>query len=145
MKGFIALLTLFSMASLAAEDNNTYQISAGLGHQYGGVLGAQVAYQEQDSKFYASLGLVGIAAGFEKAFTDNNQHSIGLVAGIEEIKSEDGFAFVTYNYHVNGFDKDGFVIGAGIGITREDEAGFFGDSGETETSTSFTINLGYKF
>ncbi|WP_085299594.1 hypothetical protein [Cognaticolwellia mytili] len=62
-----------------------------------------------------------------------------------KIQSEDGFIFATYDYHFNGFSNPGLVIGTGIGITREDEGGFFSNAGKTETSTSLTLNIGYKF
>lgn len=37
------------------------------------------------------------------------------------------------------------VIGAGIGVSRQDEYGFFGDNKNIESKTVMTLNLGYKF
>ena len=141
MKIPIIALSLVSLFSSAGE----YETAIGLGHQYGGVLGAQFAYKTESTKYYGSLGLVGIAAGFKTTFSDKSKHSYGLVIGREELQSEDGFAFVTYDYHLNGFNQNGWVIGTGLGVTREDEGSFFFDTGETETSTSITLSIGYKF
>ncbi len=141
MKIYIIALSLVSLYSSAGE----YESSVGLGHQYGGILGAQFAYKTEESKYFTSLGLIGFSAGFQTTFTNNSKHSFGIVAGKEELQSEDGFAFVTYDYHFDGFSNPGFVIGTGIGVTREDEGGLFSDRGETETSTSVTLNIGYKF
>ncbi|AZQ84820.1 hypothetical protein EKO29_12950 [Colwellia sp. Arc7-635] len=134
-------LSLVSLSSSAGE----YETTVGLGHEYGGVLGAQLAYKTQDSKYYASAGLIGFSAGLQTTFSENSKHAFGFVAGKEEFHGEDGFFFVTYDYHLDGFSNNGFVIGTGIGITREDEGGLFADLGETVTSTAVTLNIGYKF
>ncbi|MGB2740224.1 MAG: hypothetical protein WBC60_06665 [Cognaticolwellia sp.] len=141
MKIYILALSLVPLFSSAGE----YETAVGIGHQYGGVLGAQFSYKTESSKYYGSLGLVGASAGFQTTFNDNSKHAYGLVIGREEIQSEDGFLFATYDYHFNGFSKDGFVIGTGIGVTREDSGGSFSDTGKTTSSTSVTINFGYKF
>lgn len=141
MKKYILALSLIPMFSYASE----FETAAGLGHEFGGVLGAQFAYKTESSKYYASLGLIGAAAGFQTTFSDNSKHAFGFVFGVEEIQSEDGFLFATYDYHFDGFSENGFVIGTGIGVTREDEGGFFADRGKTNTSTSVTLNIGYKF
>ena len=145
MKGYAFVLTFISLSCLASENRSTYRFSAGIGHQYGGVVGAQFSYTAERSKFYGSLGLVGAAVGFETTFNENKKHAFGLTLGSEAIQSEDGFAFVTYNYHFNGLDQEGFIIGTGIGVTREDELGLFGNSGNTESSAALTFNFGYKF
>jgi hypothetical protein len=141
MKIPIIALSFVSLFSAAGE----YETAIGLGHQYGGVLGAQFSYKTDTSKYYGALGLVGASAGFQTIFTENSKHAYGFVIGREELQSEDGFLFATYDYHFDGFTKNGFVIGTGIGITREDTGGLFADTGKTETSTSLTLNIGYKF
>lgn len=141
MKTSIIALSFISLFSSAGE----YETSIGLGHEYGGVLGAQFAYKTESTKYYASLGLIGMSAGFQTTFSENSKHAYGLVAGREELKSEDGFIFITYDYHLDGFADKGWVIGTGIGVTREDEGGWWLNRGETKTSTSITLNLGYKF
>jgi hypothetical protein len=141
MKKIILALSLFSLFSSAGE----YEKSIGLGHQYGGVLGAQLAYKTLSTKYYTSLGLLGLSAGFQTTFSENSKHAYGFVIGREQLQSEDGFLFATYDYHFSGFTKNGFIIGTGFGVTREDEGGFYSDRGKTETSTSVTLNIGYKF
>jgi len=141
MKTYIIALSLFSSFTFAGE----YETSIGLGHQYGGVVGGQLAYKTSSTKYYASLGLIGGAVGFQTTFNEDSKHAYGIVIGSAAFQSEDGFVFATYNYHVNGFNKNGLVIGTGFGVTRQDEGGSFGDIGNIETSPSVTLNIGYKF
>lgn len=63
----------------------------GLGHQYGGILGAQLSYKTDASKYYGSVGLLGLSAGFQTTFNENSNRAYGLVIGREELYSEDGF------------------------------------------------------
>ena len=140
MKIFIIALSLVSLCSTAAE----YETTVGLGHEYGGVLGAQFSYKTESSKYYASVGIIGISTGFQTTFSENSNHAYGLVIGREEVQSEDGFLFATYDYHFNGFSKKGLVIGMGLGITRQD-GGWYSDTGNTESSAALTLNIGYKF
>ena len=141
MKTSIIALSLVSLLSSAGE----YETVVGLGHQYGGILGAQLAYKTESTKYYGSWGVVGVSAGFQTTFSQNPKHTYGLVFGREELHSEDGFLFLTYDYHFNGFSQNGFVIGTGLGVTREDTGSFFSHTGKRETTTSVTLNFGYKF
>ena len=141
MKISCLALSLVCLSSSAGE----YETAVGLGHQYGGVLGAQFSYKTDSSKYYGSVGLIGLSAGFQTTFSENSNHTYGFVIGREELQSEDGFLFATYDYHFNGFSKNGLVIGTGLGVTREDAGSFYSDAGRTETSTSVTLNMGYKF
>jgi hypothetical protein len=143
----LSIIALFVVSSFASSltSASEYETAFGIGHQYGGVLGAQFSYKTESTKYYASLGVIGTAAGFQTIFSDNSKHAYGFVIGREEIQSEDGFLFATYDYHFDGFANKGFVIGTGIGVTREDMGGFYADTGKTETSTSITLNIGYKF
>lgn len=140
MKKIIVALSLVSLFSSAAE----YEIAAGIGHEYGGVLGAQFSYKTESSKYYGSVGIIGLSAGFQTTFSENSNHAYGLVIGREEVQSEDGFIFATYDYHFNGFSNKGLVIGTGLGIRRED-GGWYSDTGNTESSVALTVNFGYKF
>jgi hypothetical protein len=143
----LSIIALFVVSSFSSSLTSAgeYETAFGIGHQYGGILGAQFSYKTESTKYYASLGVIGAAAGFQTTFTDNSKHAYGFVIGREELQSEDGFLFATYDYHFEGFAKKGFVIGTGFGVTKEDSGGFFGDTGKTETSTSITLNIGYKF
>ena len=123
-----------------------FQSSVGMGHQYGGIIGAQLAYKNDQSKYFASLGVVGAALGFQSSFEPDSHYSYGVVLGREALQSEDGFVFITGNYHFNGFNQSGWTVGLGFGVTREDDSGFFGNSpGTTSSNTSLTLNIGYEF
>ncbi|MCL1044346.1 hypothetical protein L2737_03225 [Shewanella electrodiphila] len=141
----LALSFVTLMCSPGLSSAGEFEPAVGLGHQFGGVLGGQFAYKTASTKYYASVGLVGFAAGLQTTFSENSKHAYGIVVGREELQSEDGFAFITYDYHFDGFAQKGFVIGTGIGVTREDEGGLYADKGDTDTSTSITLNFGYKF
>jgi hypothetical protein len=141
MKVYVAALSLVSLFSYAGD----YQTAAGLGHQFGGLLGAQFSYTTDSTKYYGAIGFIGAAVGVQTTFSEGSKHTYGVVLGREELQSEDGFVFATYDYHFNGLANDGLVIGTGFGITREDSGGLFTDTGNVESSTSLTLNIGYKF
>jgi hypothetical protein len=140
LKKLIVISSLLFSSIATAE----LRVTAGAGHQYGGILGAQFAYQTPGSQYYLSLGLVGAAVGFQTTFEDNSKRAFGLSGGFEAANSEDGFVFATYNYHFQGFTESGWVAGVGIGVRREDD-GFFQDSGTKKTSGAITLDIGYKF
>ena len=149
MKKVILALSLVSLFSSAGE----FETSVGLGHEYGSVLGAQLGYKTEFTKYYASVGYIGYAAGFQTTFSENSKHAYGLVAGMEAWESEYGFVFATYDYHFNGFSNPGFVIGTGFGLTRgEGLSDSFEDlfnsnrtSRKEDAKAEFTLNIGYKF
>ena len=149
MKKIILALSLVSLFSSAGE----FETSVGLGHEYGSILGAQLGYKTEFTKYYASVGYIGYAAGFQTTFSENSKHAYGVVAGMELWESENGFVFATYDYHFNGFSNPGFVIGTGFGFTRgEGLSDTFDDIGKRDSKRTkedvkaeFTLNIGYKF
>jgi len=142
MRKLIVLLSLVCTSASADE----FQTAVGMGHQYGGLIGAQVSYKSDESKYFASLGLVGAAVGFQHSIEPDSHYSYGMVLGSEALRSEDGFIFVNGNYHFNGFNQPGWVFGFGVGATREDSGGFFSNTqGSTETKTAVSLNIGYEF
>jgi hypothetical protein len=139
MKKTTLILLLLSFSSFS----NEFEVSTGLGHQHGGVIGVQLANKTDFSKYYLSLGYLGAAIGFDTTLEKNSKHSYGMVAGIEAITSaEEGFGFITYNYHLNGFSNDGLVLGVGVGIKKGE--GIMGEP-DSDASAAMTVNLGYKF
>jgi len=144
MKISIIALSLISFAGSTGE----FEAAVGIGHEYGGVLGGQFSYKTEYSKYYGSLGLLGVAAGFQTTFSENSKHAYGLAVGLEATNSEEGFLFATYNYHFNGFSNNGLVIGTGIGFTRGDGLNIGGgciiECKSAEKETSVTLNIGYK-
>ena len=81
----LSILTLFVVSSFASTltPAGEYETAFGIGHQYGGILGAQFSYKTESTKYYASLGVIGAAAGFQTTFTDNSKHAYGFVIGRE--------------------------------------------------------------
>jgi hypothetical protein len=47
---------------------------------------------------YVSLGVIAVSVGFQTTFSENSSHAYGIVIGREELQSEYGFLFVTYDY-----------------------------------------------
>jgi hypothetical protein len=142
VKKLVVILTLVCSSVSASE----FQTSVGIGHQYGGLIGAQFGYKTDDTKLFGSVGFFGAALGYQTLFQDSNNLSYGLVLGAEALKSEDGFLFMTSNYHFNGFDQSGWVIGAGVGVSRQDQGGFYSDTPNTvESDATLTLSIGYDF
>ena len=135
----IILLLALSLPSFASDLDDNFEFSAGIGEQYGGVLGGKFSYKTEYAKYFGSLGLIGFGAGFETIFNQDSKHSFGLVAGQEVLRSEDGFVFATYSYHVNGFHQQGMVFSFGVGITRQDEIGLLGDYGRNRVFHEFDV------
>lgn len=141
MKKILAVLPFIGLLSVSSAASEL-EISTGIAYQYGGYFGVQIANKAEFTKYYFSAGWIGVSTGFETTFEKNSKHSYGLVVGAEFATSGDGFAFATYNYHVNGFSNNGFVLGTGIGARRSEAT-----LGRNDNSTTFawTLNLGYKF
>lgn len=141
MKKSLLILVLLPFSCLADE----YETAIGIGHQYGGLIGAQLSYKTLSTKYYAAIGGVGFALGAQTVFSNQSKHTYGFVVGKEEIHAEEGYFFLTYDYHLNGIENNGLVMGTGIGITRADEYHWFADRGKVETTPFITLNFGYKF
>lgn len=146
---YFVSLSLFTSASYAEEDY-TFELSSGLGLQYAGIIGAQVAVKDEDTKYFLGLGLPGISTGFQTLVGDSNQQSLGLtIAKLAGIFSSDIiFVTGTYNYYFTDFNQAGWVMGVDLGLSREehDSNGFFSDKVyEKETNGVLSFNIGYKF
>jgi hypothetical protein len=143
----ILLLAAYSINSSFAKQD----FSAGFGYDYGGVLGAKYSIRDQDNHYFASLGVIGAAVGYQKITDEEEKHLFGLFAGVEELTSEDGFIGLNYNYYANGFDNEGWVVGLSLGIRRTDGdpldiGGIFGtEQRETESKALVGLSLGYSF
>lgn len=125
--------------------------STGFGYEYGGVLGVKYSIRDQYNHYFGSLGVIGAAIGYQKIIDEDEKHLLGFVAGIEELTSEDGFISLNYNYYVNGFDSEGWVVGLSFGIRRTDGdpldiSGIFEtDKRETESKALVGLSFGYSF
>lgn len=140
-KSIVAASALLLSATSFANESN---FSAGTGFQFGGVIGVKYAIDvSENSRVFASAGLIGGAIGYEYAFSENNAVSLSL--GSEVIVSEKGFIMLDYNHYFDGRNNSGWHIGGGIGITREDLDGLYGSYGETDTKGNISFVLGYQF
>lgn len=146
MNGFsiqlnIALLSLliFTFPVMSSE----FEFSAGAGHQYGGFIGGQFSYKNENSKYYGSVALVGYSVGLQTTFSENSKHSFGATIGQSVVIGDYGFLFLNYDYHIEGFQNKGWVTGVGLGFKREEEGRVLG--AEIKTTPSITFDLGYKF
>ena len=143
---FITLI-LVSINVTHAKDG----FSFGLGYEYGGVIGAKYSIRDEDNHYFASLGLIGAAAGYQKIMDADEKHLFGIVVGAEEFTSEDGFIGLNYNYHANGFNSEGWTVGLVAGMRRTDGdpldiSGIFGtDERETESKALVGVSFGYHF
>lgn len=143
------LKILFSVCLLSCTAaGSEYEFATGVGHQYGGFLGAQFSSKSETSKYYASIGLAGVAFGFQKQFEEQQHHSYGVSIGSMGANADHGFIFINYNYHYQGFSNKGWVIGAGIGAIRHEDSDIFfipSSNQNIDTEASITLDLGYKF
>jgi hypothetical protein len=139
-------LFVICIAGAPAQEN----ITVGIGYQYGGIVGVKYNFKGEQDNFYASVGLLGGALGYQR-FTDmSQQHAFGAMVGAEVLASESGFLALTYNYYPNGFSKSGWAFGASLGVRRTDEdvlnvGEIFGLDVEVKTTTLIGLNVGYTF
>ncbi len=144
-KSLFILLSYFPVSTVGAE----FELSLGAGFQYSGVIGTQLSVKHQDSKYFMSVGLPGYSLGMQTLISDNDHHSAGFSVGeLQGIFDGDSrYGFITYNYHVDGFKKKGWLFGGGVGIYDEESyTPLFGDSRITPSKKAMiTLDVGYKF
>lgn len=138
-------LSYFPLSAFGAE----FEFSLGAGFQYSGVIGTQFAVKHQDSKYFVSLGLPGYSLGMQTIVSDNEYHSVGFSIGeIQGIFDGDSqYGFITYNYHLDGFKNDGWVLGTGLGLYDEESyIPLFGNERIYPSKKAMlTLDIGYKF
>jgi hypothetical protein len=143
IKTKMTMLCVMLLSTFAANAESHWSI--GHGYSSGGVIGAQYQWLQDDIKWTAALGVVGVAIGVQHSLDDGRKHSVGLATGIEELTAEDGFLVATYQYYPSGFANSGVRLGFSIGALREDKGGFFSSSGKTQTKGIIAFELGYQF
>lgn len=143
MKIFIIIILLSNFASFLVSAKG--QISIGVGYQHASLLGIQYGVLDGTNKYFAAVGLGGAAVGYQRGIDSQNKHALGVVFGKESLTSEDGFALLTYNYHLSNIENSGLQLGISAGVRREDDFGFFGDSGETSSKFVVAVDISYKF
>lgn len=145
----LSTILLFSFsASICALD---YDFTAGLGTQYGG-LGGQFVVNDKESKYFLALGTTGeagVAVGMKSIISDDEHHSMGVNIGSfgRLLASDTDFAAITYNYHFDGFNGNGWEIGTGIAYYKQDEYKvlFVPNIEKEKSGVSIVFNLGYTF
>lgn len=147
MKNRLLVLSLLTVSSMSHAVEIEY--SLGMGPQYGGISGSQVALKLEDSKYFVAAGFLGASLGGKYKISENGHHSLGFNLGslansLSDIKE---YLLGTYNYHFSGFDEQGWELGAGVGFYREDEYQILSGSEtyKSETNLTFAVNLGYTF
>lgn len=148
MKKILTTILLFILCSKSAFAENAS--SLGIGYQYGGAIGFKFDFKEAQNNYFASLGLLGGAVGYQRFTASDNKQAFGIMAGAEVLASEKGFIALTYNYYLQGFENEGWVVGASIGLRRTDGdllgiSGIFGARREVKTKTLISVNAGYRF
>ncbi|GAB2909001.1 hypothetical protein [Rheinheimera gaetbuli] len=137
------LLSTLLLSAFAAKAESNWSIGHGYGS--GGLIGAQYQWLQDDIKWTAALGVVGVAIGVQHSLDDGRKHSVGLATGIEDLTAEDGFLVATYQYYPSGFANSGVRLGFSIGALREDKGAFYSSNGKTQTKGVIAFELGYQF
>lgn len=141
----------FSTSALAALLLTTLSTSVhagfavGGGYPYGGVIGIQYSQQQQQHLWTGAVGVVGAAVGYHYVLDVRQQHSVGVVFGMESISSEQGFAALQYSYYLAGANNVGWVAGVNLGTRREDAGSFYASRAERSNKTLLGLHLGYRF
>ncbi|WP_105169185.1 hypothetical protein [Pseudoalteromonas sp. T1lg23B] len=139
------LLAALLFASHNAAAQNNWSAGAGL-FEYGGHIGAKYQVQLSGNHFAsASFGVIGYALGYEYKLSE--KLSIGATLGQQVGYAEDGYFATKLNYHFNGFDNSGLVIGASIGM-KEDDGDCLVLCPKEDTNSlegAAGIHIGYKF
>ncbi|MCF6435353.1 hypothetical protein [Pseudoalteromonas sp. MMG022] len=145
MKTRQVLLALLLCASHNVAAQSSWSAGVGL-FEYGGHVGAKYQTQISENHFAsASFGIIGYALGYE--YKVNEQLSVGVTLGQQVGYAEDGYIVTKLNYHFNGFDNSGFVIGASLGVQEDDGDCLVLCPRKDTNSLEGTagIHIGYKF
>ncbi|MBQ4877774.1 hypothetical protein J8M21_11200 [Pseudoalteromonas luteoviolacea] len=125
------------------------ELSTGVGTQYGGIGGQQLAIRLDESKYFVAIGFLGASAGAQYQISDNSRHTMGVNFGrlLGILRDDTDYVALTYNYHLTGFHNSGFEIGTGLGVYHRDESTFLSgiEIEEKTTEPTLIFNIGYKF
>lgn len=147
MKKVLSKTKLLLIAGLLPAFSASAESHWSVGHGYGsgGLIGVQYQWLQDDIKWTAALGVVGVAIGVQHSLDDARKHSVGLATGIEDLTAEDGFLVATYQYYPSGFANSGVRLGFSIGALREDGGAFYASRDKTQTKGIIAFELGYQF
>ena len=132
----LALLLLIRQGNCGQIDNGV-----GFGVQYGGVLGYQLSYTQSQSKYRASVGLIGASLGYDYYLSDT--FSMGATYTI----SGRNVSSLNINYVPSGYTNNGWIFG--IDLARIDGQSAGGSSfflrKEKKSKNIIFFSAGYKF
>ena len=104
--------------------------------------------EDKQHKYYAALGLPGVSIGTQSVL-GNKHYSWGINAGVFDgiFGGHTKYIGPTFNYHVNGFNEDGWQLGAGLYILRETNHRvlFSSTVEEDDNHAGLGIQFGYHF
>ena len=135
----MVLLATCLVTTFAATAESSWSI--GHGYTSGGVVGAQYQWLQDDIKFTAAAGALGVAVGVQRSIDDARQHSVGLATGVEAITANKGFLLATYQYYPAGFANSGMRWGLSAGVRRDDGISW----GKEQTKAAVSFEIGYQF
>ena len=118
-----------------------FENAAGIGLQYGGILGYQLSYKEAQSNFRAAAGIIGASLGYDYYLTDN--FSLGATYTL----SSRNVTSLNINYTPSGYLHRGWVLGIDLAYIDGQRAGggsFFLQR-EEESKNVVWLSAGYKF
>ena len=120
----------------SAQAKSELQWGAGLGLQYGGIIGAQGSYRIENTRLKLALGVIGLSGGVEYLITD--KISIGYQAFAVGFSSGWG---LYGNYYFPKEDGKSWVVG--LDFIRNAQSTFITATSESENK--FLISAGYNF
>jgi len=123
---------MFAVLILSRGAHAESTISAGVGAQYGGLLGVQYSYVVDNSQFRGAVGLFGATIGYDYLI---DQLSLGFTYG-SMFDARDA-KLLSANYYFGGKYQEGWRLGLDVGRAAE-----YND--ETDASLA-SISIGYVF
>ncbi len=130
------IVLLIFLIEHSAQARGELQLGAGLGLQYGGIIGIQGSYQVDKTKLKLALGVIGLSGGIEQLLTE--RVSIGYQAFAVGFSSGWG---VYGNYYFPKEDGNSWVVG--LDFIRNAQSTFITATSESENK--FLISAGYNF
>jgi len=107
---YIHKMLIISILCFCSDATAKPSISVGLGPQYAGFIGAQLAQITDRHKFRFSLGLLGVSAGYEYLISTRISFGCSVFRYHDIVDDLSGFA-VSANYYFTSLDQKGFMLG----------------------------------
>ncbi|MFQ3197247.1 MAG: hypothetical protein ACI8R9_000637 [Paraglaciecola sp.] len=134
-------IALISLLLIPQASSNPLEHGVGIGLQYGGILGYQLAYHEAQHNFRAAAGLIGGSFGYDYYLTDNFSLGATYTLSVRNASS------LNINYIPSKDKNSRWIFGidlAHINSQRSSGSGFFLKQ-EKESKNVMWLSAGYKF